>query len=195
MIDSPQEPALSPVVVQLLKGMLDRDQVPKLWQDLLRLRVQVGDYVAVIGLELFVDEAEGFAFLKQRRYEEDEEAVPRLIASRPLGYHVSVLCVLLRKKLVEADAGGLDTRVILSRDQLVELLRVYLPYQANDAKIVDQVDRHIGKVVELGFLRELKGQDGTYEVRRILKALVDADWLADLEEKLRTYQAHATSES
>lgn len=195
MIESPREPALSPVVVQLLKGMLDRDQVPKLWQDLLRLRVQVGDYVAVIGLELFVDEGEGFAFLKQRRYEEDEEAVPRLIASRPLSYHVSVLCVLLRKKLVEADAGGLDTRVILTRDQLVELLRVYLPYQANDAKIVDQVDRHIGKVVELGFLRELKGQDGTYEVRRILKALVDADWLADLEEKLRTYQAHAASES
>lgn len=195
MIESPREPALSPVVVQLLKGMLDRDQAPKLWQDLLRLRVQVGDYVAVIGLELFVDEGEGFAFLKQRRYEEDEEAVPRLIASRPLSYHVSVLCVLLRKKLVEADAGGLDTRVILTRDQLVELLRVYLPYQANDAKIVDQVDRHIGKVVELGFLRELKGQDGTYEVRRILKALVDADWLADLEEKLRTYQAHAASES
>lgn len=195
MSEPQHEPSISPVVVQLLKGALERDQYPKLWQALDRLRAQIVDYVAVMGLDLIVDEAEGFAFLRQKRYEEGEEAVPRLIVSRPLAYHVSLLCVLLRRKLVEADAGGGETRVILSREQIVELMRVYLPYQANDAKIVDQVDRHISKVVELGFLRELKGQEETFEVRRILKALVDADWLADLEEKLRTYQAHAANES
>jgi hypothetical protein len=103
---------------------------------------------------------------------------------------VSLLCVLLRKKLVESDAGGAEVRVILNRVQLLDLLRVYLPQTANEARMQDQVDRHISKVVELGFLRELHNQPNTYEVRRILKAFVDADWLVDLEEKLRTYREH-----
>ena len=188
--------ALSPVVVQLLKGVLERDAHPKLWGELLRLHAQVIDYVAVIGLEVFVDEAEGYAFLRQRRADpESGETVPRLVTSRPLGFHVSLLCVLLRKKLVESDAGGGDVRVILSRAQIVDLMRVYMLQAANEARMEDQVERHVSKVVELGFLRELKNQPGTYEVRRILKAFVDADWLADLEEKLRIYREHGTAEA
>lgn len=195
-MDPIREPSLSPVVVQLLKGVLERDAHPKLWMALLELQARVMDYVAVIGLELFVDEAEGYAFLRQRRSDPEEgEAVPRLITSRPLGFHVSLLCVLLRKKLVEADAGGGEVRVILSRAQIVDLMRVYMPQTANEARMEDQVERHIAKVVELGFLRELKGQADTYEVRRILKAFVDADWLADLEEKLRVYREHIAAEA
>ena len=195
-VSDPHEPALGPVVVHLLKGPLERDQAPRLFQDLLRLHAQAIDYVGVIGLELLVDEAEGYAFLRQRRAEEDEaEPPPRLVASRPLGFQVSVLCVLLRKKLVEADAGGGDTRVILSRAQMVELMRVYMPSLANEAKLEDQIERHIAKVEELGFLRPLKGQGGVYEVRRILKAFVDADWLGELEAKLLAYRAHAQAEA
>lgn len=191
------EPALGPIVVPLLKGVLERDAHPAIWRDLLRLHAAVIDYVAVIGLELFVDEAEGYAFLRQRRTDPESpaEGVPRLVTSRPLGFHVSLLCVLLRKKLVESDAGGGDVRVILNRAQIVDLMRVYMPATANEARMEDQVDRHVAKVVELGFLRELKGQPDTYEVRRILKAFVDADWLADLEEKLRIYREHLATDA
>jgi hypothetical protein len=107
---------------------------------------------------------------------------------------VSLLCVLLRKKLVEADAGGTETRVILTREQIVEMMRVFLPDQANEAKLVDRIDAHINKVVEMGFLRKHEKSGQIYEVRRILKALVDADWLADMDEKLHVYRDHATSD-
>jgi hypothetical protein len=46
-------------------------------------------------------------------------------------------------------------------------------------------------VVELGFLRRLRGQEGQFEVRRILKAFVDAQWLAELDQRLADYRAHA----
>ena len=79
---------------------------PKTWQGILDFEKDIRDYFWVIGLELFLDEAEGYAFLKHRNWEPDEEPLPRLVDKRPLSYPVSLLCVLLRKRLLEADAGG-----------------------------------------------------------------------------------------
>ena len=55
-----------------------------------------------------LDEAEGYAFLRARPHEEDDNAekLPRLVARRPLSFPVSLLLALLRKKLAEFDAGG-----------------------------------------------------------------------------------------
>ena len=73
-------------------------------------------------------------------------------------------------------------------------MRVFLPGKGNEAKQMDQIARHINKVVEYGFLRPLGGQEGQYEIRRILKALVDADWLADFDRRLEEYRAHGLRE-
>lgn len=178
-----------------MKGVLFRDQQLKLWQDLLELQAQVVDYVGVLGLELMLEDAEGYAYLRQKPVNEenadDIAAIPRLVQRRPLSYPVSLLCVLLRKKLAEADAGGGDIRVIVSRDDIVNLMRVFLPEQSNEARIVEQIDTHINKVVDLGFLRKLKSDAAHFEIQRILKAFVDADWLAATDEKIRTYREHA----
>ncbi|HPK06887.1 MAG TPA: DUF4194 domain-containing protein, partial [Aminivibrio sp.] len=60
----PEEKALSLLVVPLLKGVLDREEQASLWPLLLRFQARVRDYVGVLGLELFLDEAEGYAFLR-----------------------------------------------------------------------------------------------------------------------------------
>jgi hypothetical protein len=185
-------PQAAPVLIHLLKGVLYRDLQEALWQTLLDLQAVVRDYVAVIGLELILDEAEGYAFLRQRVPREDEEQpLPRLVQRRPLSYPLSLLCVLLRKRLVEQDAGGGETRVVLDREQIVELLRVYLPDRGSEACTVDYIKTQINKAVDYGFLRRLKGDEEHFEVRRILKALVDADWLADMDKRLEAYRAAA----
>ncbi len=182
------------VIIQLYKGVIYQDRHPELWRDLLGLQAVVRDYVAVLGLRLYIDEAEGYAFLRQAEQDEEdtETALPRLIQRRQLSYPVSLLLVLLRKRLVEQDAGGGETRVILSRNQIVDLLRVYLPESGSEAKAVEQIDRHINRVVEYGFLRRLKGDEERYELRRIIKALVDARWLGDLDERLKAYEAYGS---
>ena len=43
------------------------------------------------------------------------------------------------------------------------------------------------KAAELGFLRQVRGQGDQWEVRRILKAYVDAETLSDFAAKLRQY--------
>mgnify|MGYP001450432987 CR=1 FL=1 len=141
--------------------------------------------------------AEGYAFLKSRPDADESDGaprLPRLVARRPLSYPVSLMLALLRKRLAEFDAAGGDTRLVLARDEIVELMRVFLPEGSNEARLVDQVDATIAKVVELGFVRRLKpaagsAQDrGHYEVRRILKAFVDAQWLAEFDARLETYR-------
>jgi hypothetical protein len=186
---SRDEPDLSLVVTQLMKGVVYRDTHDAAWRYLLQLQPQVRDYVSVIGLTVVVDEAEGYAFLRSRPDLDDEDgsSVPRLVPRRSLSFHVSLLLALLRKKLLESDAKDGDPRLMLSRDQIVETVRVFLPEHSNEARLIDQIDVNIAKVVDLGFLRRVREQDGVYEVRRILKAFVDGQWLAELDRRLSEY--------
>jgi len=186
-----EQPTLSSVLITLFKGVMYQDQSPDLWRSLLKLQARVQDHAGVFGLELMLDEAEGFAYLRQRPTADgDEPELPRLVQRRQLGYAVSLLLALLRKKLAEHDAGGGGARLILSREQIVDLVQVFMPAGTNEARLVDRIDADINKVVELGFLRRLRGQQDQFEVRRILKAFVDAQWLSDFDRRLAEYQAH-----
>src|ERR1017187_6662275 len=92
---------LSVLLISLLKSVLYRDGDERLWAALLNLQARVRDYVAVLNLELVLDEAEGYAFLKNRPEPEEGDAaprLPRLVARRPLSYPVSLLLALLRRK-------------------------------------------------------------------------------------------------
>lgn len=197
----PVVPELSQLMVQLLKGVLYREDDEPQWASLLRLQSRVREQAAVLLLDLVLDEAEGYAFLKSRPDPEEGEGavrMPRLVARRPLSYPVSLMLALLRKRLAEFDAGGGGTRLVLSRDDMVELMRVFLPSGTNEVRLIDQVDSTLGKVVDLGFLRRLKpaaastkpaaSDPAMYEVRRILKAYVDAQWLADFDARLEVYR-------
>jgi hypothetical protein len=184
------EPDLSVAVTQLMKGAVYRETHDRAWSQLLQLQPQVRDHVAVLGLQVVIDEAEGYAFLRQRPADEDEEQqLPRLIPRRALSFHVSLLLALLRKKLAEFDAQGGETRLMLTRAQIAEMLRVFMPATSNEARLLDRIDEHIGKAEQLGFLRQAKTGEQVYEVRRILKAFVDGQWLADLDAKLAEYAA------
>ena len=187
---------LSSVLVPLLKGVTYRGDDAAHWHALLVLQGRVRDHVAVLGLELTLDEAEGYAFLRSRA-ESDDPAVPklpRLVARRPLTFQLSLLLALLRKKLAEFDAGGGDTRLIMSREQVVEMLRVFVPEGSNQTRLIDQIDAQLNRVVDLGFVRRLRGQEHMFEVQRILKAFVDAQWLAEFDGRLAAYRAQLESD-
>lgn len=191
---TPPQADLSVLLIGLLKNVLYRDGDPSAWSSLLQLQARVRDYVAVLNLELVLDEAEGYAFLKSRPDPEDDDGtprLPRLVARRPLSFPVSLVLALLRKKLAEFDASGGDTRLVLTRDDIADLVRVFLPEGPNEARLLDQIETTLNKVVELGFLHKLKspGQGPAhYEVKRILKAFVDAQWLAEFDARLAVYQ-------
>lgn len=181
---------LSRVVISLLKGVLYQAENAPLWGLLRRHQARVKDHMEVMGLDLVIDEAEGYAHLRQADF--DDTDIPRLVPRHRLSFRVSLLLALLRKRLAEFDASSSDARLVVTRDQIAELMRVHLPEGTNEVRLLGDVDALIGKVTDLGFLRTIKGQDSTYEVRRILKAYVDAQWLAGLDERLKEYLERLT---
>lgn len=182
---------LSAVIIGLLKGVTYAEADAAHWQALLQLQARVRDYVAQLGLELVLDPAEGYAYLRQRAAVEGEPELPRLMARRPLSFPLSLILVLLRRKLAEFDAGSGDSRLILSVEEIADLVRVFLADGSNEARQRDRIEQHIHRIVELGFLQKLKGPGERYEVCRILKTFVDAQWLGELSERLAEYRKHA----
>jgi len=187
---SRDELSLPLVVTHLMKGVVYRDTHEKAWQHLVQLVPRVSDYVATLGLIVVVDESEGYAFLRSKPEDpDDDDSIPRLIPRHALSFHSSLLLALLRKKLAESDAADDGYRLILSRDQILDTMLMFMPTSSNEAKITDQIDRTISKVVDLGFLRRMPKQDNQFEVRRVLKAFVDGQWLSGFDARLADYAA------
>lgn len=180
-------PELPGVVTRLFKGVVYAEADEGTWQALLGLASQVRDYVAVLGLDLILDESEGYAFLRSR--DDADGGLPRLVPRRQLTFNVSLLLALLRGRMLEFDTNSSELRLILTEQDIADMVSVFLPESSNEARVLDRLGADIKKVVELGFLRKLRGQPGTYEVTRILKAFVDAQWLEEFDVRLADYRA------
>lgn len=185
---------VSHAIVALMKGVVYKDKHPRHWTTLLGSFAAINSHFVYVGLEVFLDEAEGFAFLKQIPNEDDSDPLPRLIPKRPLGFLTSLICVLLRKRLAEHDASTSEPRLIISEADIFDMVKAFIPEKTNEAKLHDDIRRNIVKVAEMGFLDELKkAEETTYEVRRIIKAAFNADALADLDNLLEGYRNYATA--
>ncbi len=146
----------SVVMITLLKGVVYADENIKLWQNLLSFQARIRDYVREIGLELVISEDEGFAWLQTSTSYGEQTELPKLVMKRQLSYPVSLLLALLRRKLAEHDASSSESRLILGREEIVEMIKTFLPAGSNEARLVDQIDTYINKVIELGFARRLR---------------------------------------
>ncbi|MEG4862857.1 MULTISPECIES: DUF4194 domain-containing protein [unclassified Microcoleus] len=184
----------APAIIKLLQGILYEDEDKEDWCELLKNEKNVREYFGKIGLRLYLDEAEGYAFLQQPDGDDgDEEAkkLPRLVKRLPLSYEVTVLCVLLREKLLEfnnSTSTSDSARCIVSKHHIHDLMRPFFPEQSDDPKLLKKFDESINRVVKLHFLKELKNTEGeSYEIRRILKAKIPAETLTDIKKGLEAY--------
>lgn len=188
------ERAAARAIITLMRGVVYRETHEDIWLTLERSGAAVRDHFATIGVDVVLDEAEGYAYLRSRPEADGEEALPRLVHRRQLTYNVSILLVLLRKRLLEFETGGGDGRLVLTTDQVVQMLQVFQAESTNDARIVDQAERTLKQAADLGFLRQLPGQSDHWEVRRILKAYVDAQTLSDFAARLREHAGAVTAD-
>ncbi|MCX6979139.1 MAG: DUF4194 domain-containing protein [Verrucomicrobia bacterium] len=159
-----------------------------LWELLLRApeRAEITDYFRQIGLELVLDEAEGFAFLRQFEPRADER-VPRLIRRQKLTYDATLLLVCLRDELNRFDTQTADQTVLRrTRRELQELVGGFLRESNNQVRDLKAVDAAIEQLRALGFIKAVGASaPDTFEVRRIIKARFGAGELEAVKERLR----------
>lgn len=186
---TPDEHAVASTVIELMRGVVYQENQETAWQTLGRHGGQIRDHFATLGVDVVVDDTEGYAYLRTLPEVEGEEPLPRLVRRRTLTHPQSILLVLLRKRLVEFETSGIGDKLVLTRDQLVDELRTFLPEAAKESRIVDNVDTTIRQIADMGFLRLLRDSNDRWEVRRIIKAYVDAETLGDYVERLEEYAA------
>ncbi|MCZ4541363.1 DUF4194 domain-containing protein [Dietzia maris] len=179
------ERAVAVSAIRLMQGVVYQET--DAWDDLVRHQGAVRDHFAVVGLEVVIDDDEGYAYLRTADTPEGEDALPRVIRRRSLTYADSLLLVLLRKRLAEFESAGDPGQLVLTHDEIVEMIQLFLARSTDEARELHQVDASINRLVGIGFLRQLKDRKGTWEVRRILKAYVDAETLSDYSAKLAEY--------
>ncbi|MCK5736781.1 MAG: DUF4194 domain-containing protein [Spirochaetaceae bacterium] len=190
---NPHKDELPTILIPLLKGVIYRDESPGKWQNLLDNQGPLRDYLTVIGLDLMVFEDEGFAYLKNCE-EEDDDETPKLISRRPLSYTVSLLLSQLRRKLAEHDASSGEERLILEKQEIVELMGTFLSRGVNEVQFTRKIEAALQKVFELGFIRFPGDKKDRVEVKRIIKAFVDAQWLNEFDSRMEAYTAYGKSD-
>jgi hypothetical protein len=166
-----------------------------LWEVLRAERESISHYYGQIGQEVVIDEAEGYAFLRQIESEENER-VPRIGSSQPLSYAASLLLVCLREELARFDAQpGASTRLVLTRSQMREMVGQFLRETNDETRDIRAIDTAIRRVEALRFVRVLGSADGdTFEVMRILKARFGPGQLEEVRQRLARQPENETVE-
>src|SRR5690606_21215144 len=82
---------------------------------------------------------------------------------------------------------GTELRTIVSLEQIKEMTGVFLANSTNERKQEDKIESAVKKLVEFGFLLELKSEKGKYEVSRILNAYLNVEKLKEVQAKLERY--------
>lgn len=171
-----REDAVSVAVLTLLRGPIYAEEDGDAWDALRMYTGRVQEHLAVMGLRAVIDDSDEFAYL--RSFDELPAGAPRLSRRHRLTRTATMLLVLLRERLGAAEAHEGNARVQLDAMEMVEMLRPYFPAGSNEAKGLADVER----LKELGYLKQV--ETDVYEVRRIVKAQVSAEWLNEYSKAL-----------
>jgi hypothetical protein len=171
-------------LIALLKGIV-YDHQREVWENLLQYEHDIKKYFLPLGLDLYIDKSEGFGFLRQIDWSEEENPLPKLAEKRPLNFLNSLLCIMLRKYLLERDAQGGSIRTTITEQEIINRIKVFLPVSSDEAKQQEKIITAINKIVEIGFLRKLSEQE--YEIHRIIKGFVNADVIDEALKRLQQY--------
>lgn len=189
--------AISTLLITLARGVIFADDGAKQWNALMRYQNQVRQQAAMWNLALHLDPAEGYAFFRNTSQEGEGDDLPRLMPRRQLNFHTSLLLALLRRRMVEFDTSNESQRLVFSHEEITTMMLTFQPNNPDQAKLVESTETAIIKVVEMGFLNKIKAtykdQPPAYEVRRILKAFIDAQWLNEFDAKLAEYARAASN--
>jgi hypothetical protein len=172
------------VLAKLLVQPIYRED-ESVWDTLRAERDSITHYFRQIGQEVVIDEAEGYAFLRQIEAE-GSDAVPRVGRRQSLGYTATLLLVCLREELARFDAApGDSTRLVLTRQQLRDLVSQFRRETNDQTRDIRTIDSAIRRLEELGFLRPFGPVEAeTFEVMRILKARFGPSELQEIKDRL-----------
>lgn len=174
---------------QLLAGpSVDAERHARLWPVLLREETAIRERLCELFLDLVLDRELRVAFVRQA--DTGDMETPTLLRSSPLTFIDSVLLLVLRQRLAEAETHG--QRAVVEAEELQAQLAVYEPPQGTDrAGFVKKLNAAIEKMKKNSVLQPIRGSEGRYEISPTLKLLFSAE---DVQALGAVYREHVAGQ-
>ncbi len=179
-------------IIKLLQGPVYADD-KNIWRELTQWPSAIQEYFGKIGMELVINEQDGFARVLQPETEEhDDNPLPRLMKKQTLNYEATLLAVILREGLEEFDIKSDGNKFYLTQKEIKERIELFYKEQSNKSKLWKDLSRPITNLLTIGILK-LNREDAAnkdnnkYEVKRIIKAFISNEKLEEIKNKLNNY--------
>ncbi|GEP90376.1 protein of unknown function [Chitinophaga terrae (ex Kim and Jung 2007)] len=181
------------VFLKLMQGPIYEED-KTYWKDLLGWQTELSKYLQQVGLQLVISESDGFARIVQPEADESlaDKPLPRLMRKTRLTYEATLLCIVLREALDEFDIKGSGTRLFLTQKEIKERLAIFFKDRHNRSKLLKDLNKPINSLLNVGVLKVTR-EDAVnkelqqYEVKRIIKALVNNEKLEEIKSKLKLH--------
>lgn len=179
-------------IIKLLQGPVYADD-KNTWRELTQWPSAIQEYFGKIGMELVINEQDGFARVLQPETEEhDDNPLPRLMKKQTLNYEATLLAVILREGLEEFDIKSDGSKFYLTQKEIKERIELFYKEQSNKSKLWKDLSKPITALLNIGILK-LNREDAAnkdnnkYEVKRIIKAFISNEKLEEIKNKLNNY--------
>ena len=186
-------PRWATVCIKLLQGPVYRtSNNDEVWNVLQMYQQDIDKYFFTLGLHLFVDVADGYAFLEQREKLEEESDFPKLIRETPLTIQDSLLCVLLREALDQFDVSqNQSTNLVLTTSEIKDRLDTFFKEKKDQTRTYKRLEESLNRLENLTFIKQIEtntqnSNEKLYEVRRILKAKINVEFIKEFRDKLKS---------
>jgi hypothetical protein len=159
------------------------------WEDLLQYKMELNSFLPQLGLNLVLNEEDGYAYLKQI-LSDDESAEVTWFQRRSFTYEESIMLVLLRELMAEFEVSESSSRELIKRRrEIKEYSELFFKEDASRVKFLKEIDRLIDKAEENSFLQlmedsEIKDEQ-KFRIKKIIKEKVNGETLEQFEEKLK----------
>lgn len=192
MDNLPQYSLFARVAIKLLQGPVFTED-KALWRELKTHETQLHEYFGKIGLVLQMDEPDGFARLIQpKTREEEENPLPRLMRKVTMNYETTLLAVLLREMLEEFDVRSEQTKLFVTQKEIKERIELFYKDQTNRSKLWKDLSKPVDYLENMGVLKLVREDpvnrdQHQYEVRRIIKAIINNERLEQIKQKMEQH--------
>ncbi len=178
---------LGHLMVYLLKGPVYRSYNLVLFMNIQLQQSALDGRFREMGLNLVLDEDEGYAFLRTREesdYDNPKIAPPRLLQKRQLPVFTSFILTWLRLKVHEFDTLAQE-RYILTFDELFAGIAPYFGAKQDEPSLRRKLSGQVNNLADMGFIRKFDAKGTRFEILRIIKAVFSAAMMDDMAQKLQ----------
>lgn len=186
-MDSAKIEIYAPVILKLLREIITTSD-KEAWTLLLDHEYLVQDYFNRIGLEVYINRSDGYAYVQQPELDREETSIklPRLTRRVSLNARQTLMILLLREKLDEFLNHPQDSdELILNIEEIYLMFEPFIPSGNDQRTIHKTILTTANKLADMGFLKYVSQERKTeFIVPRVLKSKVSTESIARLKAQL-----------